>query len=55
MGLLNAAFTAALGWLLFDERLAGTQWAGMLIVAGGISILSLGVKPQFATVSQSKV
>jgi drug/metabolite transporter (DMT)-like permease len=55
MGLLNAAFTAAFGWLLFDERLAGAQWVGMVIVAGGISVLTLGVKPRFATASQSRV
>ena len=34
MSLLNAAFSALLGWLLFGERLNSIQWVGLWGVAG---------------------
>jgi len=44
MGLMNAAFSALFGWVLFDERLAGLQWLGMGLLSAGVAFLSLGGK-----------
>lgn len=44
MSLLNAAFSAAFGWFLFDERLATVQWLGMAILGAGIASLTWGSK-----------
>jgi len=54
MGLLNAAYTAIFGWILFNEQLSSIQWAGMLIVAVGISALTLRVRPRLYTTSQKR-
>ncbi|HUP57930.1 MAG TPA: DMT family transporter, partial [Bdellovibrionota bacterium] len=40
MSLLTAAFGALFGWLLFDERLALTQWIGMGVLAASLVVLT---------------
>jgi len=41
MSLLNAAFSVLLGWILFQETLGIGQWGGLLLIALGISAITL--------------
>lgn len=41
MGLLTSAFSALIGWFGFGERLLGSQWAGIAILALAVGYLSL--------------
>ncbi len=40
MSLMNAAFASLFGWLVFSETLAPGQWAGMLLLAAGILLVT---------------
>lgn len=40
MSLLNAAFSALLGWALFSERLELIQWGGLILMASAIAALT---------------
>jgi drug/metabolite transporter (DMT)-like permease len=41
MNLLNAAFSAVLGWTLFGETLDRLQWAGLVVLGIGIASVTL--------------
>lgn len=53
MSLLTAALSAVFGWLVFDERLAVSQWLGLCAI--GVGILSLTWRSRDSLQSASRV
>ncbi len=41
MSLMNAVFSASLGWLLLGEVLVPIQWAGMVLVGASVALIAL--------------
>ena len=39
--LVNPAVATALGWIVLDEKLAGMQWAGMVVILAGVLLVNL--------------
>jgi drug/metabolite transporter (DMT)-like permease len=51
MGLLNAAFSAVLGWWLFGETLDGVQWTGLAMMGFSLGLLTLSNVPRESRVN----
>lgn len=53
MALFSVSVSAVLGWLLFEEQLSSIQWAGVAILTGAITILSISGKKEASPSSPS--
>ncbi|HSD74790.1 MAG TPA: EamA family transporter [Steroidobacteraceae bacterium] len=52
---VNPAVAAVLGWLVLGERLSGLQLIGMVVILGGVMLLTLGLRlPAWLRASENR-
>lgn len=52
---VNPAVAAVLGWLVLGERLSGLQLIGMVVILGGVMLLTLGLRlPAWLRAAQNR-
>ena len=45
---IGYVLVALLGWLLLNERITSTRWAGIVLIVAGVALVSGGTAPQTA-------